>query len=223
MVSRCAFDFVCNSIIGEIKRTDNSQDGRDIAQSIDECKDDIFKNYSGIVEYIRSNYIKDTEGLIDRHKCAAAYMIAFLNYLNIPEKNLKKEFFAIYVGLLVLKIIIREDNKNFSDCDVINFIDNHENKFIFPKCIRDNEPYEYNWAAGIHYDRIGNRLSVLSLANTLFFVERYNRTLAEIEMLKRQEKYLNQENEDLKTKLEKLNAEFQNLKTGSSGNWRDLL
>jgi len=189
MASRATFDIICGFIIDEIKRKELGLEGQALIGAVEKSKDNVFNNYSDILEYIKHNYMKNPDGLIDRHKCAAAYMIAFLNHLEIAEEMLKKEFFAIFAGLLILKLIIREENKNFCDCGIVNFINGNGDKFKFPDCIRDNGgPYEYNWALGIHYDRMGGRLSALSLANTLFFIERHNRTLAEIEMLKRQDK-----------------------------------
>lgn len=120
---------------------------------------------------------------LDRHKCTAAFMMAVLEAFPLPENKLNKEYFAIGIGMIILKIFIYQECKSSADLGFIDFLD-RQNGLAFPKCDCDIEPYEYNWALGIHYDRekeIGKNvriLSPLSLSNILFLIEKYNRHLA---------------------------------------------
>lgn len=133
--------------------------------------------YNNTKNYIKSTYMRDKSGPLDRHKCAASFMTAFLENLPVPENNINNELLAIFVGGLILKVFIRKECKNHGDLSLIEFI-NKSGGFVYPECVCDEEPYEDNWARGIYYDRKANRLSALSLANTLFLIERHNRLLA---------------------------------------------
>jgi hypothetical protein len=176
MANELTFNFIFDSVIGAVERSAPAQAHADLfVRLLKESKAAMCRNYNDIKNDVKSKCMKFKDKYLDRHKCAAAFMIAVMNNLKIKENNLNKENVAITIGLIILQIIIRKENKNYNDCGMMNFIE--KNGFQYPKCIRDDEPYEENWALGMHYDRLSGRLSMLSLSNTLFWVERYNRML----------------------------------------------
>jgi len=123
--------------------------------------------------------MQNPDGFLDRHKCAAAFMVAFLNQTSIEDGNVYKENVAILIGLYILKIFINSPSDGYRDPAMAAYIET--NGFCFPKCKHDNGPYLHNWALGIHYDYKENKTSVLSIANALFMVEMYNRQIAGLE------------------------------------------
>jgi len=136
----------------------------------------ITKDYNKIREDMRLRCESRTERLLlDRHKCAASFMIAILNQLDVEEEKLSKEYFAIFVGLSILRVAINEESNLANNYKLVNYLE--DNGFSFPKCIRDEEPYLHAWALGIHYGRLSGKLSTLSVANALYWVERYNRDI----------------------------------------------
>jgi len=148
-------------------------------------KEHICQCYFGINHTIKANYMEDVNGLLDRHKCAAAFMIAFMTKADLEKIGLGKlalEHIAIQIGLIVLKLFICYENRNFKEAGILSFIE--KNGFKPPPCICDHKPYFENWALGLHYARREDKLFPLSLSNELFCFEMYNRQLMEIEHLK---------------------------------------
>jgi len=136
----------------------------------------IIESYNNIKEDMRNKCeSRTTRLLLDRHKCTASFMIAVLNYLDVEENELSKEYFAIFIGLTILRMAIIEEGNITKNCTLINHL--NDNGFSYPKCIRDDEPYVRTWALGIHYGRLSGKLSVLSTANSLYWIERFNRDL----------------------------------------------
>jgi hypothetical protein len=109
-------------------------------------------------------------------------MVAFLEKFSIDECNLNREFFAIYIGMFILKIFTYKSCKKHKDAGFIKFIIKNKG-FQFPDCICDEEPFVRNWALGISFYGYNNYKSVFALSNTLFMIENYNRMLYEREML----------------------------------------
>jgi hypothetical protein len=173
-----SFNYIFSRVIKEIKdNTPNPKLASSYIKQLEEDRDAICGNYEVIRDDVKKKCMefKDERRLLDRHKFTAAFMIAFLNKLKVEEKDLSKERAAISIGQLMLKIIIHEENRHCEDGGILASIE--RNGFIYPKCIRDDKPYWYNWALGIHYGRLTGHLSVLSLSNILFWIERYNRAL----------------------------------------------
>jgi hypothetical protein len=140
--------------------------------------------YEKLRDETKRECMLDVSEPLDRHKCAACFMVAFMKKLKIPSleqspstSKLFREKMAIDVGLNILITMIRCDTRA-TNAEFIDFLDNSQNLFVFPDILCDERPYEHNWALGLYYDRQKERLSVLSLSNTLFWVESYNRQLA---------------------------------------------
>ena len=187
MANERTFNFIFDSVMKYVDMALNGQaPGAKLLAELQRHKVPICKVYSATRTSIKHAYMYDPGRPLDRHKCTAAFMMAVLEALPIPESKLNKEYLAIGIGMTILKIFIFQECKNSADLGFIDFLD-RQNGLAFPKCDCDIEPYEYNWALGIHYDRekeIGKNvriLSPLSLSNILFLIEKYNRLLAEAE------------------------------------------
>jgi hypothetical protein len=138
----------------------------------------LFRAYDGARSNVRFRYMQNPNSHLDRHKCAAAFMVAFLEIFEDKDNNaLNIEFFAITLGLLILKIFINTRSERYRDSKMVVFIE--KTGFVFPSSICDEGTYKHNFALGIYYDRKENVLSALSLANALFLIESHNRILAE--------------------------------------------
>jgi len=154
--------------------------------------------------------MEDKGGILDRHKSAAVFMISFLDRFDCPpdvEKNiginLLKERLAVIFGTIIMVTLLygeleewkrkdaagqitdEGDKLKYEECkETVAYLSNHSNSFSFPAIICDTKKYPHNFALELHYAQKENRLFVLSLANELFGIERYNRQLAEIDRLK---------------------------------------
>lgn len=169
------FNFIFESIVAEVK-LDLGEKGAGFCAYLEKHKTALFRCYDGVRSNVRFRYMQNPDSHLDRHKCAAAFMISFLNVFEIKEHLLNKEKLAINLGLLILKIFINTKNKNYRDAAMVIFIDKHG--FKFPDSICDEGTYKHNWALGLYYDRKEGILSALSLANALFLIESHNRNLA---------------------------------------------
>jgi hypothetical protein len=179
MMEECSLRFIFDNTISEIKSLNEPEYGQYVValEKDNLCRRQIIVNYDEIRDDIRKKCERYTDRiLLDRHKCAASFMIAILNYMNVEESELSKEYFAIFVGLALLRIAIIKEGSITKNHNIINHL--NARGFLYPKCIRDAEPYPRTWALGIHYGRLSGNLSVLSLANSLYWIERYNRDLA---------------------------------------------
>jgi hypothetical protein len=156
-----------------------------LSGDLERSKPFLFRGYVDISNYAKANYMRIKTGLLDRHKCSAAFMVSTLNGLRLDKcakltKNERlREDIAIYVGLTALRTFIHGDNENYKNAGLIAFLDKNDG-FMFPGTICDNQPYADNLATELYYNRKENKLSVLSLSHELFWVEKYNRMLSEM-------------------------------------------
>jgi hypothetical protein len=177
-MEECSIGFLFGNIIDALKNSTSPEHKQYVEALIESgrSRNQIIKDYDEIKEDIRKKCETRTDRvLLDRHKCIASFMLAILNRLAVVEKDLNKEYFAIFVGLAMIRIAIIKEGDISKNCKIINHL--NDKGFLFPKCIRDSEPYTRTWALGIHYGRLSGKLSVLSIANSLYWIERYNRDL----------------------------------------------
>jgi len=150
-------------------------------------KNDIWSQYDGVKNIIKTHYMDDPNGLLDRHKCAACFIVACLNGLKINEgkgqNNLNREKLALFFGLTVLRTFIILGNKNHEDAGIVSFMKQNGDTLIYPKCIKDFNQYRHNWALELFYAKESGSLFVLSLSHELFYIERYNRECWEVQRL----------------------------------------
>jgi hypothetical protein len=175
-------------------------------------KDNIWSQYDGVKNLIKTHYMDDKDGLLDRHKCAACFIVACLNGLKINEgkeqNNLNREKLALFFGLTVLRTFIIFGNKNHEDAGIVSFMKQSGDKLIYPERIKDFNLYRHNWTLELFYARENNSLFVLSLSHELFYIERYNRERWEVQRLtntvteqSQEIERLTAENKDLTHKL----------------------
>ena len=182
MANEQTFTFVFNCILSGIESIHDKELATRFRDGFEKNSLKIRKDYATINNFIKQNYMENPppgeDKRLDRHKTAAVFMVAFLEYFTEIERNLDKEYFAIFIGMLILKIFIRLESKKNNDLGLINLI-NQKKGVQFPKCTRHEGDFIYNWALGMNFDRARDKLSVLSLANIIFLIESYNRELAQ--------------------------------------------
>jgi hypothetical protein len=177
MANGLTFKMIFDRLVEDINRevANKALAGR-FCGKLAECKARICREYAAVNNYIKTRYMESPPTRLDRHKCTAAFMVAFLENFTAAEHNLNREYLAIYVGALVMKIFIRRECKNYGDLALLDLIAKN-NGFVFPPCRCDDGEFRHSWALGMYYDRQSGRLSALSLANTIFLIESYNRQL----------------------------------------------
>lgn len=191
MANRFTFLDLFNSLIAAVEDASSpkgkllsAKEAAFICDLLIRSRDVICREYTTIIRRVKERYMENSNSLLDRHKCAAAFMIAFLKKMDMEDSKqsiakLQKEKLAILAGLTVLGTFIAGEAKACKKKQpFLRFLKRY-NGFVFPKTICDINLYIDNWAIELYYARIEKKLFVPSLAHELFYLERYNRLLAE--------------------------------------------
>jgi hypothetical protein len=180
MAAKESFNAIFNDTITQIK---NNREYADIlCPAIKVSRMNIIIEYGRLNKFVKDNFMQANDEPLDRHKCAAAFMVAILTKLEIDrlEQNPKiskliKEKIAIEIGLSVMITMIKKKIDDIENVAIINYWNNNNNTINFPPSLCDKGDYVKNWALGLYYARKENKLFALSLANDLFLIESYNR------------------------------------------------
>jgi hypothetical protein len=139
-----------------------------------ESKDRIFEEYNKLRDYVKTSFMRDENGLLDRHKVCACLILAIIksqpliynNYINNESTIcIFNENLALSVGLSLLSTYIlcsEEDSNSWFN-----------NKFVYPKA--GNTTYQELLALSLCYDVNNNHYSILLLSNILFMIEKYTK------------------------------------------------
>lgn len=181
--SRESYETIWNNVIlPEIKRY------KDAVISVsykDTAKNDIWHSYQRLKSHCKNTYMADSEKRLDRHKVAACYMMAILeaNPLSFkmePEDGILitiNEHLAITVGLSILNAFICANKQKNADDTVAgplkdeNFNDTKD--LILPTTPHGN--YRDIFAVELYFTRTERNYNILSLSNTLFLLDEYNK------------------------------------------------
>lgn len=187
MINENSFNSIFKNVIDFLKKSDlNRNFIFRLCNDLENSKGLIYRKYDSIRNHTKSTYMKNEDSYLDRHKCVAAFMIAFLTGLKFEECNeinhsiLLKEKIVIGIGLTVLRSFVERDNQNYKNIELVNLLTKNDG-FLLPPCICDKKSYETNWAKELHYAQKENKLSMLALSNQMFWIETYNKQLSEKE------------------------------------------
>jgi len=192
-----AFGAIFGGVIGYLEGL-TSEDGSvgleklisSVCNSIRVSQAKIENRYAEINQHTKDDFMKLVEGeeiRLDRHKCAAAFMIAFLEKSDINAENTAiptmRERLAIRIGLSIMLTMIKDMNdKTVEDTEKDSafavFLTNNKDRFQFPKILNGTNSYEKNWELELYFANKDNKLFILSMANELFCIEKYNRILS---------------------------------------------
>lgn len=176
-------------------------------------RDVIFFEYDKLRQYTKIAYMKDKEGLLDRHKVCACLMIAIAKSEPILYKNnfcrkyeempFFNEKIAIEISLDVLRMYLtsKTEENNIEDNDFYKKIS--KEKFATPKVnINYKATYKELLAIMLHYDVSNEQYSILSIANILYLIEEYSRLQYKYEKLNEEtKKEISIKNENLDTQV----------------------
>jgi len=153
----------------------------------------IHREYEDIKLFVKSTNMKNPNCRLDRHKCGACFMVAFMKRLIIEKDNAQyekyREVLAIIAGLTVVATFIKGNSRNYDNARIMAFLDTNRG-FVLPKPLCDKvDAYEKSWVFELrnaykiymeyrHEKDKRDGFSVLSLSNELFLIESYNRALA---------------------------------------------
>ncbi|MCL2182084.1 MAG: hypothetical protein FWB85_01265 [Chitinispirillia bacterium] len=134
----------------------------------------IIRGYMEINSAIKMEHMKDAKVVIDRHKCAAAIMVAFEKRLIILHEDAQyepyRERIAIHAGLSVMGTFMRAGGG-----EMAAYLEKYGG-LAMPSPLRDEGLYEKIWAVKLRKAyRAGDRdvgLTALSLSNELFLMEK---------------------------------------------------
>ena len=151
---------------------------------IPNLKEEIWEEYVLLNAYCKNNYMKSSEGKIDRHKVAACYMIAIA--MLKPMKFIKKidnkevplainETLAITVGLSLVRafaIAAIQENKNTNKEAIEMLVAKFKNGIKVPQGdLVNHGSYIDNFANEIHFAASEGKMCILSLAHELYLLE----------------------------------------------------
>lgn len=151
---------------------------------IPNVKEEIWEKYVSLNTYCKINYMKSSDGKIDRHKVAACYMIAiatlrpmrFVTKIDNKEVSLAiNETLAITVGLSLVRAFaiaaIKENEKiNKDEANVL--VAKFEDGIKVPEGnLVNHGVYMDNYANEIYFAISEGKASILSLAHELYLLE----------------------------------------------------
>jgi hypothetical protein len=201
MADEITYDKFFEDIIVAIKGAVTVQtDSERLIRIVERSKPAILGEYLANNSLVKATHMKDPDGRLDRHKCAACFMVAFMKKLIIERDNDKyenyRERLAILAGLTVMGTFIK-GRDSYDNTEILAFLTKNDG-FELPELLCDKVSYERNWALELRSvyrgKDSGQKFSVLALSDELFLIESYNRQLAKNDILR-------QENEVLKNAL----------------------
>lgn len=164
-----------------------------LSRLVERSKFAIHREYEDVKFYVKSTSMKNPDCRLDRHKCGACFMVAFMKRLIIEKDCAQyekyREVLAIIAGLTVVATFIKGNSRNYDNARIVAFLDTNKG-FILPEPLCDKvDAYEKCWIFELRnaykiymkYKELTDKrdgFSVLSLANELFLIESYNRALA---------------------------------------------
>lgn len=140
-----------------------------------EAKERIFNEYCKLRDYTKVSFMRNPDGLLDRHKVCACLILAIVkskpmvyedNDDNFGIRSIYNENLAMTVGLSLLYNFIVSANGNNA-----NWL---EKGFCFPNTERD-ATYQELLCLMLYYDIKNNQYSILALSNILFMIEAYTK------------------------------------------------
>lgn len=151
---------------------------------IPNVKEEIWDKYVALNTYCKNNYMKSSEGKIDRHKVAACYMIAiamlrpmrFVEKINNNEVSLAiNETLAITVGLSLVRafaIAAITENEKISKEEADTLVAKFEDGIKVPEGhLVNHGVYLDNYANEIYFVASEGKMCILSLAHELYLLE----------------------------------------------------
>jgi len=193
MAAEITYDKFFEDIIAAIRGAiPDQEDSVRLVKIVVRSKSAILGEYLAYNSLVKATYMRIAEGRLDRHKCAACFMIAFMKKLIIEHDNDKyekyRERLAILAGLTVMGTFIK-GRDSYDNTDILAFLTKN-NGFELPELLCDKVSYERNWALelrSVYRGRdCGQKFSVLGLSDELFLIESYNRQLAKNDILRQE-------------------------------------
>jgi hypothetical protein len=194
MAEEIIYDRLFEDVIATIKNAvQNKTYAAQLVNIVERSKTAIRGEYLANNSLLKAKYMKDPNGRLDRHKCAACFMVAFMKKFIIERDNEKfecyREKLAILAGLTVVGTFIK-GRDSCDNTEIIAFL-TRNNGFEFPTLLCDKVSYERNWAIELRsmYNQ-NQQFSVLQLSDKLFLIESYNRQLAKNDILRQENEML---------------------------------
>jgi hypothetical protein len=154
-----------------------------VAKIILRSKPAILRKYLEISGHIKVECMVNGVEKLDRHKCAACFMVAFEKRLVVEKYDKKYEVYrekiATVAAMTILASFVENDAKKQGNHNMLNHI-NLNGGLVIPESLYEQKPYEEIWAMGLRRIYTGEQEveAALSVAKELFWIEQYNNELA---------------------------------------------
>lgn len=162
-----------------------SQQDSEVSFDENDSFQQVWNEYEKLRDHCKAKYMKPSIDRLDRHKVCSCLMLAILKVapLHYPPKSEETELcvyneqLAITTGLSLMRAFIvngkdaegKMKEKSVLKAEKVIFGDG----FIFPETFHGE--YRNNFAIELYFTRQEGNLNILSLSNTLFLLEQYNR------------------------------------------------
>lgn len=165
-----------DGIVKKGKRIVDSNIGK--VEFDERSKDRILKEYNKLRDYSKVSYMRNPDGLLDRHKVCACLILAIIKSAPLVDvdgegisemKTIYNENLAMSVGLSLLKHYIITAHSQERE-----YIEIYKDGFRFPETNRDTR-YQELLCLMLHYDVENGNYSILAIANILFLIEEYTK------------------------------------------------
>lgn len=154
----------------------------------------LYYEYDRNKNTIRNKYFdtgENNENRIDGHKICACITAALINIrlisFNIEEENIPINIsclnytVAFMGGIYVLYLILLSDYKSINDMDHYNKLEKKAT-FSFPQTNEGHDSYAWGRIKTIALnDAYGNDFDILTYADMLYWIEKYNKYLLDID------------------------------------------
>ena len=166
------------------------KDSGDVFYFDAKAKDKFSQKFFELYDNFKNKHMSSAEeAILDRHKVAAIFIIAILNIkpIKVPDKiQLARENSCIYNGynpkffgneklaiqmaLAILREYIYIDIKK----EIIT-VRSLDIKFSYPEITESHGNYIENYCRELYINTVEDKLSILSIAHELFWLERFNK------------------------------------------------
>ncbi len=147
------------------------------------AKEVIWENYIKFNCHCKSEYMRDKEKLLDRHKVVACYMYAIVKANSLTctvaiqngdsSSILLNERLALCFGMTLLRALICDEIEHLSDPIQKRKAESvFENEIDFPKT--NHGDYKNNLLSQLYHTKTESNYNILGLAETLYLLEIFN-------------------------------------------------
>lgn len=159
---------------------------KEVSFDENEAFQQIWEKYEDFRDHCKKEYMKPGTNRLDRHKVCSCLMLAILvsaplHYKEADDRTklfVYNEQLAITTGLSLMRAFIvngKDAEGNMKAHSILSVEKKiFDDGFTFPEAFHSQQ-YRQSFAVELYFTRKEEKYNILSLSNTLFLLEQYNR------------------------------------------------